>query len=231
MDCIRNYSVLYDKGNKDYKDQRIKKNAQLRVKTKLGIDIIEAQTRYKNIRTGFSKYIKRLRRTSGAGRNDIPKIRQDYEYLRWLIKHIKHRDSITNLNQNRTRDNSLNEENFTELDSSCDTLQDCEEILDVDNRTAEPKQLSTASDLLVSEQHNKGSTASTESEYFNAMITDDVESQSGLETESVSNSASKKCVPQLIFTPERKRAWASKSRKKTAIDIDAEFFQDNAFNK
>ena len=95
MNCIQNYRVIYDKGSKDYKDQRKKKNAWSEVSLQLGIEVLEAQTRYKSIHTKFSKYIKQMRGRSGSGRCDLPPIREDLEHLRWLLVHIKHRSSTT----------------------------------------------------------------------------------------------------------------------------------------
>ena len=50
------------------------------------------------IRTNFSKYLKRRKKgkVSGTGKKDIPKIKEEYEYLRWLTVHIKHRNTTTN---------------------------------------------------------------------------------------------------------------------------------------
>ena len=95
MNCIQQYRVLYDKTCKDFKMPLKKKNAWKEVASKLGIEVSEAQKRYNNIRTSFSKYIKRTKGVrSGAGRNDVPEIREDLEYLRWLIVHIKQHPSI-----------------------------------------------------------------------------------------------------------------------------------------
>ena len=74
MNCIQQYTVLYDKSKKDYKDQRRKKHIWREVSEKLGIAEVEAQTRYKTIQTKFSKYIKGMRGKSGSGRNNLPKL-------------------------------------------------------------------------------------------------------------------------------------------------------------
>ena len=60
------------------------------------MDVSSAQQRYNTIRTNFSKYIKNLKGKSGSGRDDV-EIRKDYEYLRWLISHIKHRQTRANM--------------------------------------------------------------------------------------------------------------------------------------
>ena len=38
-----------------------------------------------------------MRGKSGSGCNDLPELREEYDYLRWLVVHIKHRESTTNL--------------------------------------------------------------------------------------------------------------------------------------
>ena len=96
MDTIRHFRAIYDKSCPDYKDQRVKKNAWQAVATKLNIEVSSAQQRYNTIRTNFSKHIKNLKGKSGCGRDEV-EIRPDYEYLRWLISHIKHRETRTNM--------------------------------------------------------------------------------------------------------------------------------------
>ena len=97
MNCIRNYKVIYDKSSKGYKLPQQKKNAWKEISTNLGISVEEAQTRYKSIRTNFSKYVKRIKCTrSGSGRSDLPELKEDYEHLRWIITHIKQRESVSN---------------------------------------------------------------------------------------------------------------------------------------
>ena len=97
MDTIRNYRAIYDKSCHEYKDQRVKKNAWQAVANTLKIDVASAQQRYNNIRTNFSTYIKSLKGKSGSGRDDLVNIRPDYEYLRWLCSHIKHRQTRSNM--------------------------------------------------------------------------------------------------------------------------------------
>jgi len=44
------------------------------------------------------KYLKhhKKRKVSGTGRKDIPEIKEEYEYVRWLVVHIKRRNTTTN---------------------------------------------------------------------------------------------------------------------------------------
>ena len=96
MDTIRNYRAIYDKSYPEYKNQRVKTNAWQAVATSLGMDVALVQKRYNTIRSNFSKYLKDLKGKSGCGQGDI-EIRPDLEYLRWLITHIKHRQTCSNV--------------------------------------------------------------------------------------------------------------------------------------
>ena len=71
MDCIQQYTVLYDKCKKDYNDQRKKESAWIEVSAKLGIAEVEAQTRNKTIRRKFSKCIIGMRGKSGSDATNV----------------------------------------------------------------------------------------------------------------------------------------------------------------
>ena len=103
MNLIQNYRVIYDKTCREYRDVRKKKSAWKEVADKLGMEVDEAVRRYNSVRTNFSKYLKRQKKgkVSGTGKKDIPKIKEEYEYLRWLTVHIKHRNTTTNYARRR----------------------------------------------------------------------------------------------------------------------------------
>ena len=73
-----------------------KKNAWKEVCSKLGIERAEAQRRYNSIRTAFAKHIKKMRLSSGSGRSDLRVLKEEFEHLRWLLVHIKHREATLN---------------------------------------------------------------------------------------------------------------------------------------
>ena len=130
MNCIQNYRCLYDKGCKDYKVPLKKRNAWKGISAKLGIPVEEATKRYNNIRTVFSKYIKRMTSTrSGSGRNDVPELRKDMEHLRWLIVHIKHRRGTTNLRRRKT-DESPTVGSEAGDENTVDSNEESEEAID-----------------------------------------------------------------------------------------------------
>ena len=153
MNCIQQYRVIYDKRCKDYKMPLKKRNTWKEISEKLGIEIAEAQKRYNNIRTMFSRYVKRLRTIrSGSGRSDVPELREDLEYLRWLVTHIRHRPSTTNFKRRTTEevvqammcevtDNESGEDEETQIDD------DDIEVGSVDkgNKTQEESSIETTS--------------------------------------------------------------------------------------
>ena len=105
MNCIQQYRMMYDKRCKDYKVPLKKRNAWKEISGKLGIEIAEAQKRYNNIRTMFSRYVRCLRSIRyGSGRSNVPELREDLEFLQWLVTHIRHRPSTTNLKRRTTEE-------------------------------------------------------------------------------------------------------------------------------
>ena len=72
MDCIPKYRCIYDKSSRDFKDKKMKRNAWDEIGLSLRTAPVTARTRYDNIRTALSKYLKSLRGRPGAGRDDVP---------------------------------------------------------------------------------------------------------------------------------------------------------------
>ena len=109
MNCVRNYRVIYDNSLKDFKVPSKKNNAWKEISAKLGIELEYAKRRYNSIRTKFSKYLKRVKSTqSGSERNDLLEIREEFEHLRWLLVHIKHRKSTANFKRMHVYDITTN---------------------------------------------------------------------------------------------------------------------------
>ena len=132
MDTIRNYRAIYDKSYPEYKNQRVKSNAWQAVSRSLGMDVTLVQKRYNTIRSNFSKYLKDLKGKSGCGRGDI-EIRPDLEYLRWLITHIKHRQTSSNVQLSQQElHSSLATVDMTGLD-----LDDHEQLVGTDDVNTE----------------------------------------------------------------------------------------------
>ena len=94
---MRQYRCLYDKGCPEFKDKNKKENAWTAIANELHITVKKAEDRYKNVRTVFGRYLKGLKPPSGSGRDSIV-IKPEFEHLRWLITHIDHRKTTTNIN-------------------------------------------------------------------------------------------------------------------------------------
>ena len=68
MEKVRQYSSIYDKSSRDYKDQSIKN--WIEIARALNVDVDDAKQKYNNIRTLFGKYIKDLKGKLRFGRED-----------------------------------------------------------------------------------------------------------------------------------------------------------------
>ena len=96
MDLVRQYRVLYDKGVKGFRDRTLKENAWSEIAQKLNMTPKEAECKYNSQRTMFGRYIKQLKPASGAGRESVI-VKPEFEHMRWLICHIDHRRTSSNL--------------------------------------------------------------------------------------------------------------------------------------
>ena len=96
MNAVREYRVLYDKGVKGFKDKRQKDNAWKEIADITKMTVKECEQKYSSQRTMFGRYIKTLQVPSGSGRESLD-IKPEWEHLRWLITHINHRVTKTNL--------------------------------------------------------------------------------------------------------------------------------------
>ena len=95
MTAIRKYEGIYNKSCLDYKSPFYKRKAWLAIANELHSDVTTVHTRYNNIRTSFSRYLKSIRYFRGGldSSSSGIAIKPKYEFLRWLIVHIKHRKS------------------------------------------------------------------------------------------------------------------------------------------
>lgn len=93
---VRQYRCLYDKSFKYYKNKRMKINAWNEISAKMDISADECRRRYYNIRTAFGRYLKSRIPPSGSERDSI-EVKPEYQSLRWLISHIEHRNSSSDV--------------------------------------------------------------------------------------------------------------------------------------
>lgn len=142
METVRTYRVLFDKGCTDFKNQVMKSNAWKQVSEKAGMDPQLARKRYDNIRSSFGRYIRTLKPPSGSGRDAIV-LDQKFEYLRWLMPYIKHREQASsNINMNlkkhsdsdpADRDGNFTEEDVANITTSSSTVSvKPREIIEID---------------------------------------------------------------------------------------------------
>lgn len=93
MEEVQIYPCLYDKTCKEFKNKNVKFNAWSKIALKFNITPDEAEKKYKNIRTSYGRYVKRMKTIpSGSGRNAVPK---EFVNLDWLQGHISVRQSTT----------------------------------------------------------------------------------------------------------------------------------------
>jgi hypothetical protein len=119
MSKVQEFRCIYDKKLKDYKDQRKKSNAWKEISQIMGMPVDNCIKRYNNIRTQFAKYLKSIKPASGSGRDSVV-LKPEYEYLRWLSCHIKHRETISNFSKESLHSTGPVEVNIIEDNSQSD---------------------------------------------------------------------------------------------------------------
>ena len=73
MEEIQRYECLYNKFSKDYKNRRTRENAWETIGQKFGLTAEEAEKKYKNIRTSYTRHLKKVKSVpSGSGREYRP---------------------------------------------------------------------------------------------------------------------------------------------------------------
>ena len=96
MEEIQRYDCLYNNFLKDYKNRRTRENAWETIGQKFGLTTEEAEKKYKNIRTSYTRHLKKVKSVpSGSGRGAFPKT-GEFANLQWLDQHISHRKSASN---------------------------------------------------------------------------------------------------------------------------------------
>lgn len=175
MEEIQKYECLYNKFSKDYKNRNVRENAWAKIGEKFALTTIEAEKKYKNIRTSYVRYLKKLKHVpSGSGRDAVPKA-GEFADLEWLDQHISHRKSTTNLLNHECDNDEIESQQGEEMNSSSsssinttagddDTSPDIElDITDSPESSSSIKQTldSTAEDLEIPpKKKSSGSTSS-----------------------------------------------------------------------
>jgi len=95
MEEVARYECVYHRNSKDFKDKNKKANSWKKIGEKFNLSAAEAEVKFRNIRTAYGRYLKRLKTVpSGSGRDAVPR---EFQNLEWLNPHIAHRPSSTNL--------------------------------------------------------------------------------------------------------------------------------------
>ncbi len=130
MEEIRKYEAIYDKSCKGFQDKRVKANCWKRIAESLGMNMSEAERRYKTIRTAFSRYLSKISGKSGSGTSEVASIDPKYEHMRWLMLFIKSRQSFSNLSTTRLEEEPKEEEQevgYEMSEASLSTIDEPEE--------------------------------------------------------------------------------------------------------
>ena len=223
MNYVQNYRCIYDKTCVDYRKPQAKRNAWKSIAKSMDLpdgshDLIK--NRYTSIRTVFSKYVKSLTIKSGSGRNELPNIKPEFEYLRWLIVHIKHRKGKSNLKSAKRRreiDDNESEhdpvQEHDEMDYGNQKESDSDEESDQDSREHTISLVSEPADLVEpEEQHSPelgGPSASTPEERSK-------KSTKSKKTKSASS------TPQ---SQTKRSSWSKGKKSPSAVDMDKEFMK------
>ena len=96
---VRRYEHLYNPTMKEHKNQQMAWNSWQEIGQTLDKDPELCRTTWSKLRDRFTKAKSRLKKKSGAagGKNPVPQL---YIQLQWLIPHVKHRATTTNMPAN-----------------------------------------------------------------------------------------------------------------------------------
>ena len=106
MEEVQKYDCLYNKYRKSYKDKYIKINCWTKIGEKFDMSVADAEKKFKNVRTGYGGYLKKVKAIpSGSGRDAVP-TPKDFAGLDWLQKYISHRPKLNPVEVDSDEDNN-----------------------------------------------------------------------------------------------------------------------------
>ena len=74
MEEVTRYECVYHRNSKDFKDKNKKANCWKKIGEKFNLSVAEAEGKFRNIRTAYGRYLKRLKMLpSGSGRDAVPR--------------------------------------------------------------------------------------------------------------------------------------------------------------
>ncbi|XP_064597534.1 transcription factor Adf-1-like [Liolophura sinensis] len=115
-------TVLFDKSDKAYKETVKKKDIWKAIGEKIGLTGKEVETRWKNVRDGFSKYKRKLKCQSG----DAAKPVKEYKYakaLSFLTPYLGDRPTSSNLTEGSDED-PLPPDTFSDEEDDASQISD-----------------------------------------------------------------------------------------------------------
>ena len=136
MEEVQKYNCIYNKYSKDFKNKFIKINCWKKIGEKFCISPEEAEKKYKYIRTGYGRWLKRKKSVpSGSGRDAVPRPPPEYENLGWLADHIRtQHSSISNLQK---QEESQQEVSEVDVDEMSENIEFGNEFDDQDESNSE----------------------------------------------------------------------------------------------
>ena len=107
MEEVEKYESLCNKFNRDYKDKYKKFSSWTKIGETSAMTPQEAESKNKNIRTGFGRYLRRTNFVpSGSGRDAVP-VPKEFANLKWLSVFIEHKKTTSNLKGDLTDSSGL----------------------------------------------------------------------------------------------------------------------------
>ena len=96
MEEVQKYPAIYNKFSTDYKNKFIRMNIWKAIGKKFGLDMAEAEKKYKNVRSTYGRYL-RKKKSFPSGSDAVPSP-AEFSNLDWLSNHINQRPStVTNV--------------------------------------------------------------------------------------------------------------------------------------
>lgn len=105
-EAVRKYENLYNTSSKSYKDLQMVNNSWKEVALVVNAEEEVCRKRWRYLRDRFAKAKRRVskkRSADPAGRKSVPAL---FTSLLWLDKHVKHRETTTNMLQTEVNSNT-----------------------------------------------------------------------------------------------------------------------------
>ena len=198
MEEVRKYPCLYNKYDKEYKNEYIKVNCWKRIAEKFDIDAQLADQKFKSLRTAYGRFLKRKKSVrSGCGRESVPVVPREFINLGWLQGHMSFRaNTASNFDVHIEREEEDENESI-----SIDSAESCLEVSEIS-----------------SDKHSADSSINIddieESIYDNTLECFAEEMASKSTTESPKEDENKKNETP-VQKPASTRPWSKYNKKKT----------------